>query len=234
MTLTVTATTANDPLLTPTSLAHSPTVAVGDLFICQLHLGDSARTISPPSGWSTIINDGGPEAGAQGAIFYITATAGTATPFTFSWTGGGTSYASVMCRYTSNIRNTMVQLAQFATASTTVDNALSYTTASLTGVVNNIFTWGIGSEGSAAITYSSSDTEVSEVGNTNATPERVAMYVTTASVVGATTKTITPSLTNQFHSLTFIGEVSEIPAPTMVQVPAVGMQLSAVHRASRW
>lgn len=231
MTLTVTATTQADALLTNSSLAHSPTIAVGDLFICQLHIGDSARTISAPAGWSTIINDGGPEAGAQGAIFYFVATAGTAAPFTFSWTGGATSSASVCSRFTSNIRGNQVLMSQFATASTTVDNAVSYTTASLTGAADNRFCWGIGSEGSAAITYSSSDTEIAESGNTNATPERVAMYVTAASATGATTKTITPSLTNQFHSLTFIAEVREVPGNTYL---ARGEQMPAVHRSSRW
>lgn len=237
MAITVTATSAQSATLTSTSLAHSPTVAAGDLFICQIHLGNSGITVSAPSGWSTIENSGTlPEAGAQGAIFYKTMNVIDSTPMTFNLAGGtGSSYASIMCRYTSNIRGRVIQLSQFSVGSTATDNAASYTTPSITAAADNIITWGCGSEGAAAITYSSSDTEVLEIGNTDATPERVAMYVTTGSVAGSVSKTITPSITNQFGAVYFIGEVHEIPGPfESINVPDTFGTGQALRRSSRW
>lgn len=228
------AATGNDALTTPTTFSFTPgTILVGDLFVLHIHLGDSSRTITGPTGWDVLYNAGGPEAGAQGATFARTVPTTGDTPYTVSWTGGGTSYAYVCTRFTSNIRGYKAMINQFVWAGTTVDNATSYITSALTVAVPNRLCWAVGSEGSAAITYSSSDTEVAEVGNLNATPERVAMYVTTTdTAVGSVTKTMTPSIANQFHSSTFLAEVKEVPCCTTARI--AGEINPAVLRGSRW
>lgn len=232
MTYTVTGTTAQ-AAVAGTSLGHSPTVLAGDLFVCQIAFGNSGLTVTAPTGWLAIENSGTlPEAGAQGAIFYKEMSAVDSVPFTFNFTSS--TYASVCTRFTSNIRTNKMKMVQFSAGSTATDNAASYTTPSITVASENRVHWGVGSEGAAAITYSSSDTEVTEIGNTEATPERVAMYVTTATSSGSVSKTITPSIANQFGAVYFIAEVREVPIPQYVNSPDTYGTSQSNRRASRW
>lgn len=228
MALTITGTTAQSAVAA-TSLGHSPTVLVGDLFICHIHLGTNGVAVTAPAGWTAITNNPAlPEAGAQGAVFYKEMSAVDSTPMTFSFSSS--TYASVMTRVTSNIRGNKVKMIQHSPGSTATDNLASYTTPSITATAPNLICYGVGSEGAGAITYSATTgTEVTEIGNTDVSPERVAMY-THADQTGSISKTMTPSTANQFGAVYFIAEVREVPT-TVIRA---GELKPAVSRAARW
>lgn len=193
----------------PSSFSFTPTQASGDVFIVHICLSDSGRTISPPSGWTAAYNSGGPEAGQQAAVFYKQVNGSEPTPFTFSWTGGGSNHASTAMRIHGDAGS--VTLEDFTVSTTATDGASPYTTASIS-VDSHYVVYGIAGEGTAAsITWSQAhgDTEIADVTSGSGTGESAACYRSASTLSGSVSRTMTASANDRFAALWWIAEVVE-------------------------
>lgn len=216
----------------PTSFAFTPTQANGDLFIVHITLGDDTRTISAPSGWTAGYNAGGPEAGQQGAVFYKVVNGSEPTPFTFSWTGGGSNDACTSMRVHSTTGT--VAIANFTASTTATDNMASYTTSAVTAATNPV-AYGVGGEGtstSATFSQAHGDTEIADVTSATLTGESCACYFS-GNLSGSITRTMTPSPADRFAALFWIANVTEVP-PAGTSSRRLFVMSEAVNRATLW
>lgn len=196
----------------PTSYAFTPTQANGDLFVVHIVLGDSGRTISAPSGWTADYNTGGPKAGQQHALFSKVVDGSEPTPFTFSWTGGGSNRACTALRVHSTTGT--VAIANMTVSETATDGASPYTTASITASSNPVI-YGVGGEGTAAsITWSQAhgDTEIADTASGSGTGEAAAVYHS-GNLSGSISRTVTASSNDRFAATWWIANVTEDAPP---------------------
>ncbi len=194
---------------TTSNFSFTPYKATGDLYMVQIVLGDSGRTITAPSGWTAGINDGGPESGQQGAVFYKVMDGSEASTFTFSWTGGASTHARTSMR----VRSTLgaVGINQFGASQTTVDGASPYSTQTITAADNYVI-YGAGGEGTAATstwTGNAGDTQIAQVSSGIGTGESATVFRSSGTHNGVVNKTITCTVDDRFAAIWWIANVTE-------------------------